>query len=491
MFLLPFDRKINWSNAPVVTITLIVVNFFVFFIVQSGDDADLDIALDDYFSSGLADIEFPRYVEFVKKQGRGVKGFLDQDGKPVESPENVFMLESDYGFQEDLRAGKIISTEDPGYHKWLESRNRFNVLMSDVVWYEYGLKAGKLQISDLVVHMFLHGGVMHLLGNMMFLFAVGFMVEAALGRWLYLLSYVLAGLGSTVLDVALNLDSLVPAIGASGAISGIMGLYAVLFGMRKVRFFYFILVYFDYVKAPALLLFVLWLGYEVFQQLLWSEYSNINYLAHIGGLLTGGILGFSLKRYTNAVDQEYLDANDREEKYNRELEKAEAYIRDLEYEKAVPVLKRLLQQKPDDRQLMAKLNHTAKYQPASEDYHAIMAKIIQLPDTDTTTNQFVVDCYKEYVRRAKPSLQIRADMVESLVGKLLRAGEVSEAVKLIRGMLKRSGQYPNAPVHLLRLSQLLEKQGEQERAQKYLQLLVNLFPDSDEANIGKRLLGDA
>lgn len=486
MLLIPFDRKIDWSNAPVITIALLIINSLVFFIFQASENRNLDKAISAYFESDLHQYEFPAYVRLLEKDGKSTEGYLNETGQPVKAPEKIFELQLDRSFMDALHAGRIVSPDDPGYAKWSAARARFEELMSEVVWYEYGLKPGAIEVSDLIAHMFLHGSLMHLLGNMFFLFAVGFMVEAAIGHRLYLLSYLLSGLGSTALDIVLNHYSLTPSIGASGAISGIMGLYAILFGMRKVNFFYFIFVYFDYVKAPALLLFGFWLGNEIFQQLMWSEYSNVNYLAHIGGLLTGAVLGFIYKRQTNAVDEDYLDSKERELQRDTELDKAECFIKALEHDKAVPILQKLLAETPQDHMLLAKLCHAAKFQGASEIYHETALKILGLADKSAAADHLVINTFRDYVQKAKPKPRLNNHLISSLADRFLRSGELVEAERLIGIMAKNTTAFPAAPGYLLRLGQLLVKRQETTRGHQYLKLLAVNFPESNEALIARR-----
>ena len=490
MFLLPFDRKIDWSNAPVVTIFLVLINVLVFFVIQTGDRQRLADAMDMYFSSGLHKIEFPRYMQHQQKNGNRQPEITPDFNSKLrpEQQEILWALQSDYGFMKDLESDKIITPDDQQYEKWKQTRKQYESLIASVVWYEHGLKPGKPELTDLVFHMFLHADIMHLLGNMFFLFAVGFIVESVIGHRVYLLSYFLAGIGSSVPDLIFNQHSLVSSIGASGAISGIMGMYAVLFGLRRVNFFYFLFVYFDYTKAPALLLLVLWLGYEVAKQILFGDVSNINYSAHIGGLVSGSMLAYLLTRYTPAVDKDYLDASEREQRWSNMLDQADAHIQNLEHKKAVPVLRKILTEKPDDQGIMLKLYNATKFQPQSPDYHQAAARIFQIKSIDPATDRLVAECYEDYVQRTGSATRIPADTVKNLVLCLLRTEKLTEAEHLIHMMAKNPAHYPTTPVQLLKLARLFLREKQRSRATTSLQLLVGLFPDCDEAQIGRQLL---
>jgi membrane associated rhomboid family serine protease len=132
----------------------------------------------------------------------------------------------------------------------------------------------QLALATLFTSMFLHGGLMHLLGNMLFLYIFGDNVEDYFGHLGYLLFYVTCGIGSGLVHVLFNLHSGIPAIGASGAISGVMGAYILLFPRAKVLTFFFIFV----LPVPAFLI----LGY-------WFVFQFLEALGGIGGDPTGGV----------------------------------------------------------------------------------------------------------------------------------------------------------------------------------------------------------
>jgi membrane associated rhomboid family serine protease/Zn-finger nucleic acid-binding protein len=137
-----------------------------------------------------------------------------------------------------------------------------------------------------VTHMFLHGSLMHLFGNMYFLWVFGDNVEDRLGGARFLLLYGLSGLGAAAMQIALTPDPSVPMVGASGAISGVMAAYAVLF--PKARLVSLIFIFRVHWKTSTYLLF--WFGFQLFGAL--SESSGVAWWAHIGGFIVGGVLGW-------------------------------------------------------------------------------------------------------------------------------------------------------------------------------------------------------
>ena len=129
-------------------------------------------------------------------------------------------------------------------------------------------------LLPLFTSMFLHGGLMHLLGNMLFLYIFGDNIEDYFGHIGYFLFYLVCGIGSELVHVLFNLHSGIPAIGASGAISGVMGAYILLFPRARILTFFFIFL----IPVPAFLI----LGY-------WFVFQFLEALGGIGGDPTGGV----------------------------------------------------------------------------------------------------------------------------------------------------------------------------------------------------------
>jgi membrane associated rhomboid family serine protease len=146
----------------------------------------------------------------------------------------------------------------------------------------------------LLSSMFLHGGIGHIFGNMLFLWIFGDNVEEALGSVRYLLFYLVTGLAASFAHIALNINSSIPSIGASGAISGVLGAYLIWFGANRVRVLIFVFVTF----VPAWIMIGLWAiqqflaTYAEIASTAQTEGGGVAYAAHAGGFLAGVILAF-------------------------------------------------------------------------------------------------------------------------------------------------------------------------------------------------------
>jgi len=135
--------------------------------------------------------------------------------------------------------------------------------------------------------LFMHGSWLHLLGNMLFLWIFGNNIEDRLGRVTFVFFYLLCGVGASLAHVLFNLDSLVPVIGASGAVSGVMGAYLALFPQARVRTLVFIFIFVTTMDIPAAVFLVIWFA---FQFLYSGGGSGIAWLAHVGGFILGFLL---------------------------------------------------------------------------------------------------------------------------------------------------------------------------------------------------------
>jgi membrane associated rhomboid family serine protease len=164
-----------------------------------------------------------------------------------------------------------------------------------VVQFLAGHAGFQAAFEPLFTSMFLHGGLMHLAGNMLFLWIFGHNVEDYFGHVGYLFFYIVCGIGSGLMHVLFNLNSPLPAIGASGAISGVMGAYILLFPRNRILTFFFIFL----IPVPAFLI----LGYWFVLQFLEGvgtvggrASGGVAWWAHIGGFLLGLAITAAVRR---------------------------------------------------------------------------------------------------------------------------------------------------------------------------------------------------
>ncbi|WP_026352291.1 rhomboid family intramembrane serine protease [Yoonia vestfoldensis] len=142
--------------------------------------------------------------------------------------------------------------------------------------------------SALVTSIFLHGGFMHLAGNMLFLWIFGDNLEEEMGHLPFLAFYLVCGIGASLAQFVGDPYSQVPMVGASGAIAGVMGGYLLLFPKARVDIFIFIVIFFRILPIPAWIMLGLWFGLQVFGGLsVDTSAGGVAYWAHAGGFALG------------------------------------------------------------------------------------------------------------------------------------------------------------------------------------------------------------
>jgi membrane associated rhomboid family serine protease len=231
----PLKDNIPTEHFPVVTVALIALNVLAYFFFQHG-------------TLSFGDPSDQQYLQ----------NLFDYAWIPVEISEGVQCV-PDQAFQ-TVQCAADVQDQPPVY-------------------------------VTLFTAMFMHGGLLHLGGNMLFLWIFGNNVEDSMGPLRFIVFYLLAGIAATALQTAINIDSAVPNIGASGAVAGVLGGYLLLFPHARVITVIFIIFFFTIVELPALLI----LGFWFVQQVLFGyfglssggEGGGVAYFAHIGGFVFG------------------------------------------------------------------------------------------------------------------------------------------------------------------------------------------------------------
>ncbi len=161
-------------------------------------------------------------------------------------------------------------------------------------------------VTRLITSLFMHGGWMHLIGNMWFLWIFGDNVEDACGGLRFLAFYLLCGVAATLAHTWAGPDSLTPLVGASGAISGVLGAYLLKHPRANVRTLIPLGFFSRIVDLPAWVFLVIWMGLQVFLQAgaRGGQGGGVAYLAHIGGFVAGmGLIVFFEQRAERGEDR--------------------------------------------------------------------------------------------------------------------------------------------------------------------------------------------
>jgi hypothetical protein len=314
---------------------------------------------------------------------------------------------------------------------------------------------------------------------MAILFIVGYMVEETLGKWRYLAFYLLAGIGAAGFDLVFNATRMMPGIGASGAISGVMAMFVALYGLRRIRFFYWVLIYFNFFRAPAIIILPLWIANELYQYL-FNHGSNINYMAHLGGLVAGAALigaqrFFGKARLVVPRQEAPIDP------LPGELARIDKLLGALRVDEARQALGRLAETHPHDLLVVNRYYKVARNTPASEDYHHAAALIFALPDEHPACSELIHETFVEYLKLAKPSVRLNVRQLITLIRRLARAGHADDAERLTRALARRAPQEQQLPALLLLVAEAFRRGGNNVSRDAMLNRLQLEFPESEAA----------
>lgn len=344
MLILPLHKPLTRATFPLVTALLVIVNAWIFFGFQSGDDDALRRVRQHYATSGLAALEVPAYRQYLEQASRSDE--LDElDAVPEAKRVGYVAVHTltDVGFARALEGGLL---QKPGaLEAWRPLRAEHDRLVDEVFTLRHILRSSEVSPWRMLSSAFLHGDVAHLIGNMLFLMLLGLLVEGALGPGRYALLYLMGAMGSSAVSLAWRWGEAGGGLGASGAIAALMGAFCVLWGRQPVRFFYWFGVVFDYVKAPAILLLPVWLGWEAFN-LYAHDDMGVGFDAHIGGLVSGALLGAALVS-SGQVRASFIQEDGDGALADDRWERAQAHLGRMQLREAGVLLDELAAEQPD------------------------------------------------------------------------------------------------------------------------------------------------
>jgi membrane associated rhomboid family serine protease len=280
---LPLKDNIPTARFPVITVALIVINVAVF-IWQLNFPTDQKLDQVGFGSIDQSSLEYgaiPYRITHTDSRDCVIGGVPDSQGQleaGVVCPGT-----------KDYDRAVAIGEQDP---------QAVPIPIDQAPWWE-----------TLFTSMFMHGGFLHIAGNMLFLWVFGNNIEDRLGRVKFLLFYLLAGLIAVYTQALIDPASTAPTIGASGAIAGVLGAYALLFPKARVLTLIFIIFFVTLVEIPALILLAIWfllqfvpaLGQVAVET---GGGQGVAYFAHVGGFLFGLSVAAVMLAVTRGRDRE-------------------------------------------------------------------------------------------------------------------------------------------------------------------------------------------
>ncbi|MDF1821451.1 MAG: rhomboid family intramembrane serine protease [Alcanivoracaceae bacterium] len=386
MLIIPVQDRVEWRRPPLLVLALVLLNSVIFFACSQHDD-DIHTALERQPISELA-----RYEHALAREH-----LIDTSDMPVHEIEQMGAEAAFHQVMYDRSFDQRVVTywaNHPVDENWRALREAFVEQRDQLTWLDWGFIPAQPELADALASMFLHGDIFHLFGNMLFLLLFGLPLEHHWGSRRLLLIYMLAGFAATGLHWAVDPASNIPGIGASGAIAGLMGCYAATYGLRRIEFFATVGFWFGSFRAPALMMFPVWLGYELVQNLL-SD-SNINYMAHAGGLLGGLAVTFIL-RHGWAPDEVAETVAVQDEDSGPAHADIHRLMEELRFRDAHAVASQRLRMRPDDLSLwLLRLDNAARI--GSDALDQCLKDALALLKTPPFPDQLVSEVISEHGR---------------------------------------------------------------------------------------------
>ena len=292
MLLIPLKHENMAARRwPIVTIALIVINVFAFIATQTLMEKESPELGKVKAHILLVAARYPD-VKFSPEAQQLVTNFRKKY-------EKEFQLAKDLNSPViDAYDAQLRMTDTPPWGMQDEAdklSREYQQLHSASVTENYGFVPAHPTLISYLTANFLHGGWLHLIGNMWFLWLAGFVLEDTWGRPLYTVFYLVAGAAALQIHAWVNPVSIIPCVGASGAVAGLMGAFLVRFPTMKIEMGWLIGFRFVRFQAQAYWLLPFWLLGEVFYGALFGEMSGVAHWAHVGGFVFGALAASAIR----------------------------------------------------------------------------------------------------------------------------------------------------------------------------------------------------
>ncbi|WP_196140200.1 rhomboid family intramembrane serine protease [Aliikangiella sp. G2MR2-5] len=471
MIIVPTEKRFDWKHTPISLFSIVLLNVLVYFFYQSGDNELFLQAVESYSEENYFEQEWPAYLDYLKKEGKDSE-LLDAEeahshGYQQELMVNLLIDQNFYQYLK-VNARKYINSRE--YFDWKRKRNEIDKIIGEVSFIKYGIVPSNFRLIQVLTHMFLHGDVMHLLGNMFFLVLCGFAVEASIGHRQFLGFYLLSGFAACLPDLLLTPNSSTPSIGASGAISGVMAMYLAIFKLRKIEFFYWFFIFIGYIRLPALVILPFYIAKEIADSLANPD-SNVNFMAHAGGFIAGAIIIFTYQIINpDGINEDYLDAEPDDDPQREKLAKYYDLVEKYQFGSALKLLDEVIKQKGPDFDLLMLRYNLLKLAPGKSLYQTIssLVSVSQLPAGGVEKLETIWQENEKAHRYIKPEQKLKLGWRLSDI----RGGGAAESI--FDDLYRHHQTLPSLGDFAKHLAGSFSKQGDMQKAKRYQQLSKTL-----------------
>ena len=479
MLIIPAENAINWKRPPWVTLGLIMACLLVFLFYQGDDSRKLEQAVEQYLAADLHELEAPAYEDYLQRQiqfqGEEGRVYELQQFQQLREENETFWLAinlmMDREFYQYLLQNRDVIWAPTERARWQEQRTAIEQqYIQKLSANQLGLVPADLSLYTLITYQFLHGGWGHIIGNLIFLFLLGFTVEKALGPGRYLIAYLVCGALSGLMFTAVSAGSYVPLVGASGSISGLMGMYVAIYGLQKIRFFYFLGVYFNYFRAPAIALLPVWVGKEIYDYW-YAGATGIAYMAHAGGLIAGAGLVWLLGKSWLQVREEFFEPEEEEQdaRSTTGYAQAMASLGRMEFDLARRQFEALREHYPERHILLEHLYQLAKLRPDLPEYRD-RAKELMNDALSRRQPEQMIAIWQEYLGKGESYQPLAADDHNRVLFTSLKQHDLKAAEKAFE-RLRSTGDDMLTTEACRLLVEEFEKRQMAPKARHYRQLL--------------------
>jgi len=338
---------------------------------------------------------------------------------------------------------------------------------------------------NLVLYAFVHGGWLHVAGNMVFLYVTAFNLEDRWGRAVFVPFFLAAAVVAAMAFAAVHPTSSVPLVGASGAIAATMGAFLVCFHGAQIRMWYWIVFFRGTFFTRAYVVFPIWFGLELLSTI-GEHHAAVAHSAHVGGFVFGLIFA-TLMSALGWDQQRRADLDKRQEVWSEEPDfiTAAEHVERGDLVAARPVLERLVTARPDHLEgrlaLARLLLHDGDPAAAA---HASAA----IDQSYWTNPSRASDLFAEFIE-VTPDIAL----TDSALGHAAQAAhserDIPRAFEATRRLLLAHPTSPHVPRAMINAAELQRQQGREDLAHRTLENLVEVFPDDPLAVGARELLG--
>lgn len=434
------------------------------------------------------------YTQYAtQKKGSWVWDLLESE------PSNYMELYKELGdriekYWQDFINGKIGKPDDPIRFRYQTLSERKQKLESSHPFIRYGFNPTKFRLFTLFTSAFLHASWLHLIFNLLFFFIVAPNLEDVWGRPIFAGLYLASAMVSMLVHTAMfpSLDS--PCVGASGAIAGLMGAFAIRFAKTRISIWYllmlFIKPYIGVVQLPAYLFFGFWFLLQLFWGIIVKSapsVSNVAFWAHIGGFLFGALSAAVI--IALGVERKYLASRIEEKaspevKIDSRLKKAMELSMSGDNKGAIILLESYLADNPES--IPAKLERIRNYVAIGElpnDAGDVLASLIGLPEYDDEAIELYLKACE-----IKPQFCISSHAMFRIFRTLERNRDYLSAKKVFEMLKANFPKDSKMPATYLSMARLSQKSGDIAYAREILTEMIAKFPQDPLVELAKESL---